>query len=161
MNPHYFQLTVSHQDDYSCPQADELYATLLDHTGGKLVQIWGNGHWIDFKQGIRYHIPNKIGVTPPTWYIQLLDGDPGLEEASFNIRIDEGLKGKNPTDIPIHGSDMQGWVKQNEHKKTRQIYKHGGCGIFGLAQENIVGPPGNTTFWIYTVTGGVNNPKPT
>ena len=68
-----------------------------------------------------------------------------------------GPPGTPSTSITIKGSDLPGWVKQNEKEKTNQIYKSGQCGIFGFAQRNEVA--GQGVYWIYTVTAGVSNPK--
>ena len=146
-----FQLTAVSQDDPGCPIGAQLNGTVTAYSGGSL-----RSDSFPVNTSVSLPIPPQAGKkTPPspTWFLVL---DDSIDDASFTIVI-EGPGSSNPTTITIDGANMPGWVAQNQKEDTNQIYKSGKCGIFGYAQENQ--PTDQPISWIYTVTGGVFNPK--
>ena len=151
MSGNIFQLTAVSQNDPGCPIGAELHAVLTAYSGGTLRSD-------SFPVGERIHLPippgpGKTAPPSPTWFLIL---DHTIKEASFTIVID-GPGKNNQTSIQIDGANMPGWVAVNQKEDTNQIYKSGDCGIFGYAQENK--PSDQPISWIYTVTGGVYQPK--
>lgn len=144
---HIFQLTAVSQNDPQCSIGSQLTATITSYNGGTLTAN---------SSPLTVDLPIPPPPTPPpspTWFLAL---DHTIKDASFSIEI-AGPPGTQTTAITINGSDMPGWVAQNEKEKTNQIYKQGTCGIFGFAQRNVV--EGQGVYWIYTVTGGVCDPQ--
>jgi hypothetical protein len=146
---HIFQLSVLSQDDPECNIGSQLQVVVQPPVGGTLTAN-------SFPVGVPVDLPTPpptptFGPTP-TWFLELSDG---IENASYTLEI-TGPTGQTPTTITVPGSSMRGWVKQNQSDPTNQIYLEQTCGIFGFAQEN---SPPDQTYWIYTVTAGVCDPR--
>lgn len=98
-------------------------------------------------------VPSSDPPPTPTWFFEVTNG---IENAWVEVLI--LTPGQLPCTIRVDGTNMPQWVGDNDEAPTNQIYQYGNCGIFGYAQENSPKAP-QPTYWIYTLTAGVCNPR--
>lgn len=169
-----FQLSALSQNDQpnpscsGCSVGKHIIAKVVDFKGGGIFPPGSKNPYYpasntQFDFPVLLPWPNS-GLETPTWYFVITQGLQNFEVTIVVYTpgyIDPDTGVYHPaleTPIKIKGSDMPTWVAQNQKQKTNQVYQYGDCGIFGFAQkESDVGVGYDQ--WIYTVTGGVCDPK--
>lgn len=146
-----FQLTILSQSTSNCVCRQQLSATVVGITGGKLQK---ESPAIGTTTPLLARSASAlIAPTPPTWILDLGAGE-SIEAASFTVIILGPCI--PPTTITIPGARMNEWVGRNQKEKTNQIYRDGNCGVIGYA-EKLLGSDQKAR-WLYTITAGVTNP---